>query len=369
MKFCFYGSGIYDALIGNPPGGAELQIALIAKALSEKELQVTIIDNQGNGTTSRVGNITVLFTGKSKVKGLRFITEKIPNSFRYLMQARADFYYVRGFSYLYLIAAYVAWQLKAKFIIGLATDIDVLSFKKRFQYVFKTRTSVFNWLKNDLPSSLAGIILSGKADFRLVQHSYQQKALLERNLKSVIFPNIFLPVDKLPDPTISDCFVYVGSLNERKGLSDLKLLIEICNTIKFKIIGQPQGGSASKKTELLKNHPNVQYFGQMPRESVIRQIDFSKGLLNFSKMEGFPNSFLEAWSCGVPVFSLWVDPDGVIEKYNLGKCFHGDLDSMLNFLKTYIPTGSSEKIKAYVTLNHSYEKAADRFLSAISFNQ
>lgn len=369
MKFCFYGSGIYDALIGNPPGGAELQVALIAKALSEKENQVTIIDNKGIGATTRVGNIAVFFTTKSRIIGLRLIFEKIPNSFRYLIKAKADYYYVRGFSYLYLIAAFVAWQVNAKFILGLASDIDVLSFSKRFQYIYKIRTSVFNWLKYDLPSSLAGAIILRKADFRLVQHSFQQKALFKRNLESVIFPNIILPVTIKQDPIVSDCFVYVGSLNERKGLSELLLLIENCKGIKFKIVGQPQGNFAIEKIKLFKNYLNVQYIGQLPRELVLNEISTSKGLISFSKMEGFPNTFLEAWSFGIPVFSLWVDPGSVIEKFHLGQCFEGDIESMTAFLKSYILAGQSEHIKKYVVQNHSYEHAASRFLNAILIEQ
>ena len=369
MKFCFYGSGIYDALIGNPPGGAELQVALIAKALSENEHQVTIIDNKGSGTETKVGSLTVKFTAKSKVKGIRFITQKIPNSFRFLIKAHADYYYVRGLSYLNVIVAFVVRKLKAKFILGLAHDTETLSLKLRFSYVFSIRTSVFTWLKSDLPSCLAGAILFKRADFVLVQHADQKKALYTRNLKSVVYPNIFLPVKGKQNQDNLEYFVYAGSLNERKGLTELLLILENCKGMKFEIIGQPHGKHSEEKVNLFKNYSNVQYFGPISREVVLCEICSSKGLINFSKMEGFPNTFLEAWSCGVPVFSLWVDPGGVIENFNLGKCFHGDLDSMSNFLKTYIPTGSSEKIKDYVTLNHSYEKAADRFLEAISLNQ
>ena len=365
MKFCFYGTGLYEALIGNPSGGAELQVALIAKTLSDKGHLVLIIDNKGCGNEKRVGNIKILFTAKSNFTGLRFFFEKIPNSIRYLLNVKADFYYVRGFSYLYLIVAYIAWQVNAKFILGFATDIDTLTFIERFKYIFKARTSAINWLKNDLPSSLAGPILLRKANFRLVQHSLEQKALFDRNLESAIFPNIILPIPLKTTTVASECYVYVGSLNERKGLSDLLKLIGSCMSLKFKIIGQPQGNYAIGKVKILSNYVNVQYLGQLSRDKVLMEFSNAKGLLNFSKMEGFPNTFLEAWSFGIPVYSLWVDPGGIIRKFNLGNCFNGDLESMAAYLKNNIPTFSSEKIKGYVNLNHSYEEAATRFLSKI----
>ena len=366
MKFCFYGSGIFNALNGNPAGGSELQIALIARALSEKGHHVTLIENSGNGTEMHIGDITVLFTAKSNIKGLRFIIQKIPNTLRYLLQTKADFYYIRGFSTIYLIVAFVAWKLNSKLILGLATDIDVLNFKRRFRYVFRTRTSTQNWLKNDLPASFAGAFLLKKADFIFVQHTNQQKALSEKRLKSIIFPNIILPNSIQPKVQCSDYFVYVGSLNERKGLRDLLKTLEYDNKIKIKIIGQPQGTDAIEKTKLFKNYPNVQYFGQMSREAVLAEIQTSKGLLNFSKMEGFPNTFLEAWSFGVSVYSLWVDPGEVIEKFQLGKCFAGDINSMTAFITSIKTKGPSERIIEYVKLNHSFNNAADRLFLSIS---
>lgn len=366
MKFCFYGSGIYEALIGNPPGGAELQVALIAKVLSDKGHQVIIIDNKGSGKENSVGNLTVQFTARTNIRGLRYIFEKIPNSFRYLLKAKADFYYIRGFSLLNIIVLYVAKRVNAKLILGIATDIDVLSFYKRFFYVFNTRTSIYNWVKNDIPASLAGKILLKKADYRLVQHANQRKALHEQNIRSNIFSNILPPMNEKLKHIEDDSFIYAGSLNERKGFSELLWIIQNYRKINIKIIGKPYGSFAIKKTEEFNVFKNVRYKGQYPREKVLLEIASSKGLLNFSRMEGFPNTFIEAWSFGIPVFSLWVDPGGVIEKFNLGKCFNGNISLMADFVNNFKYNGPSEKIKEYVKIYHSYENAANRFLEIIS---
>ena len=45
--------------------------------------------------------------------------------------------------------------------------------------------------------------------------------------------------------------------------------------------------------------------------------DRAKVLVNTSDVEGFPNSYLQAWIRGVPVVTL-IDPDGVIEREGLG---------------------------------------------------
>lgn len=48
--------------------------------------------------------------------------------------------------------------------------------------------------------------------------------------------------------------------------------------------------------------------------------------VNTSAHEGFPNTFLQAWSQGIPVISF-VDPDDLIRKNRLGLVVH-DIDEM-----------------------------------------
>ncbi|MCB2141254.1 hypothetical protein KQH27_00940, partial [bacterium] len=57
--------------------------------------------------------------------------------------------------------------------------------------------------------------------------------------------------------------------------------------------------------------------GFLPPAEVESILDSALVLLNTSELEGFPNTFLQAWRRGLPVISFF-DPGGVVLKNRLG---------------------------------------------------
>lgn len=368
MRFCFYGN-FSGALKGQTPGGGELQVVLLAKALALKGHEVVIIDpNSKESFVTREGVKLINIPNWNKgLRGVRLFWYRIPALKKILTQQNADYYYVRMRGYLHLVPYLVAKKTKGKFIVALAHDLDVLGFMKKLKYEYKF--NLFKFLILFLPNDLVFNYLLKKADYITLQHCDQKLNSSSVKGKIGIFPNIFdhsnLPIVKNPS---QDYLIHVGSLTVLKGADNLYQLIKSIDKKNLIIIvGQPMDRKSKKICRQLNKIENVVLKGRLNHSETLRLIANAKALINTSNYEGFPNIFLEAWATAVPVISLKVNPGNIINKYNLGICCEGDLKKM----KTCIELDETSNIDksnliSYVSEFHDFNTAADRFLNFIN---
>ena len=64
----------------------------------------------------------------------------------------------------------------------------------------------------------------------------------------------------------------------------------------------------------------IEVTGEIPISEVNKILSQSHLLINTSEMEGFSNTFIQAWMRKVPVISLNVDPDNILRQKHLGFC-------------------------------------------------
>jgi glycosyltransferase involved in cell wall biosynthesis len=64
--------------------------------------------------------------------------------------------------------------------------------------------------------------------------------------------------------------------------------------------------------------PNIEYLGHIEPAKSLQIIRNAAVLLSTSDSEGFPSTFLEAWTSGTPVVSISVDPDRLLKNEGLG---------------------------------------------------
>ena len=352
MKICFWGE-LAGALTGTTQGGGELQIALLAKTLVKAGHEVVAIDYNITSDFETADGIKVIAI-KGYNKGIRYIrtfTHRFPHLYRTLRDEHADVYYCRIRDFRHIFSYLAARKVKAKFILGLASDLDVSSFKIRAKYFYASKFGELWWLFSGILSEIIYPFLFRHADCIFVQHEHQKQILEKKGIHSVIFQNLIDLSESLTieNPVRND-FIYVGSLDKRKGFTDFFEIVKHTPKCTYKVIGQARDRTGYLFLKKLKAYKNVTIIGRLNHRDTLFHIANSKALICTSPIEGFPNTFIEAWSFGVPVLSLYVDPGNIIKKEALGFVAGGKITELTDYMLTndFARTGVE-----YVKRNHA----------------
>ena len=227
MKICFWGDNA-SALEGNPAGGGELQMALLAKALVRSGHKIVFLDyNISEGFVTGEGIEVQCIKGYND--GIRFLRafRRLKLIYRGLKNQKADIYYCRIRDFRHILAFWASRKVNAKFILALASDLDVKDTITRLKYLYFAETAGIWWLFNGLLSEIVYSWLLRNSDLVLVQHEGQKKSLWQKHIQSTILYNLIemndVPVTKEGE---RNDFCYVGSLDRRKGF------IEFFNLVK-----------------------------------------------------------------------------------------------------------------------------------------
>src|SRR5665647_389532 len=356
MKICIWGN-IAGAIKGNTDGGGELQLALLAKALARAGNEVVIVDYKTNEDFTTPDGIKVfrIKGWNDGIKVIRTFTHRLPQLYKSLNAQKADIYYCRIRDFRHILSFWAARKVKAKFVLGLASDLDAMNFWMRLKYNHLVSKGGLWAFTNGLLIEIVYPFLLRKADLVLAQHEGQKDILSKKNIKSIVFPNLFdLPETWVIPINAPKDFIYVGSLDKRKGFITLFEIIKKSPTnTTFKVVGPPSHKTGFLYYEKLKSFPNVTLMGKLSHPDTLYHIANAKALISTSAMEGFPNIFIEAWSYGIPVLSLYVDPGSIIKKEGLGDVSCGNLDKLLLAMESCDNSIKfAERAKAYVENNH-----------------
>lgn len=90
--------------------------------------------------------------------------------------------------------------------------------------------------------------------------------------------------------------------------------------LQFGMIGRryPQDRWQSNLENQMLQVKNLTYYGFQPIEKVNSMLGAAHIFVSTSELEGFPNTFIQAWMRKVPVVSLRFDPDDVIKRNQIG---------------------------------------------------
>ena len=363
LKICFVSLSSYPLLKGinlGYVGGAEAQQILLAKELRKRGYEISFITyGEGNKNIEIANNIKIFpVYERNNSKKLHFL-RKAFYIMRKMKNVNADIYFYRAGSPG--IVSISGKLLQKKVIHMISSDAVV------------TGEAI---IKNDLLSIFLGKMVHffdiKLSDRVIVQNKFQKSKLKERfNVDGIIIKNSLDISLHFNNKSIGDYLLWVGTI---RSIKQPELFLKIALHFpehKFVMIGGK--GESSELFKKIKNAAekiqNVEFKGFVSPQEIYTYYQKAILLINTSKTEGFPNIFLEAWSCSIPVVSLNVDPDGIISKYKLG--YHSKtFDQMLDNIKTLLNDKElcktmGENGRKYVEENHDIREIADQYENLI----
>jgi glycosyltransferase involved in cell wall biosynthesis len=294
-------------------GGVERQTSLMARWLAARGYAVSLVTwDEGQSNEAMVDGVRIIKTCSrdSGVYGLRFFHPRWTSLNRALCHADADVYYHNCAEYVTGQIALWCRGRRRKFVYSSASDLDCtpgLPGIKKWRVKVLYRYGLLH------------------ADRIVVQTRDQQGMLRDGfGLESTVLP---MPCPgpssseyRPPEPPRDDsCRVlWVGRISPEKCPERLLEVARLCPEVHFDAVGPADGSEYAKGIgDRARVLPNLTLHGAMPRTRIAELYQRAVCLCCTSVLEGFPNTFLEAWSHGLPVVSTF-DPDRLIAERRLG---------------------------------------------------
>ena len=310
-SICFVSHNIYPliAKLDDIPfsGGAELQQSILGGVFRNNGWRVKYVTGVYNKKSQNeiIDEFRVIktFADSEGIRGMRFLCPRLIKLLKALKVADCDYYYQRGAGFSTGIIAHFCRKYKKKFIYSGASDTDFIPSEIKVPYL--RDKILYKW----------GI---KKARYLFVQ-SEKQKRLLRKNfhLEGIVFTNVYYS-RKLTENR--QFVLWVSTLRKGKNPGIVLDVAKKHSDLNFKIIGGKARGEESLYQEIAlrsKKLKNVEFLGFQPIKKTEKYFDKASVYLNTSEVEGFPNTFLQAWSRGIPVVSF-VDVDNIIRDNKLG---------------------------------------------------
>lgn len=334
-KVCFIALNSYNILSNSPDikhiGGAEAQQLHTAHWLLGQEYRVSFITldyGQKDGIEYNSIQIYKAYSPNEGIPILRLIYPRMIALWNAMTRANADVYYQRGAGSETGLAALWCYFHKRPLIFATSSDTDCLAELPKLDKLWER--ILYKW----------GI---KKATAIVVQTEQQQNIIKSFvNRTSYIIKNCYPPpLNTIPNNIISDSstrVLWIGRLTWQKRFDWLLELAALLPEIIFNVIGVSKAKDKSQESIIQRANTigNVKMHGFIPYSDMPVYFNSTSILCCTSSTEGFPNTFLEAWSRGIPVLSTF-DPDGIINK-NLIGWTASSVNSLANTLKKIAAT-------------------------------
>ncbi len=313
-SICFVAHNAYGALSGintGHIGGIERQQALMAHWLNNHGYDVSMITwDEGQGDCL-VDGVKVFTIGRREegFPGLRFFYPRWTGLIKAMKRANTDIYHYHCGDLGLGQVVHWARHHGKKVIHSIASDPDCVPELPKLK-PWRERVLYRYGLKH--------------ADVVVAQTSHQQEMLRKGfNIHASVAPmpcSGFIGSNTVNSSIDTPRILWVGRCSQEKRLEWLLDVAEALPQYAFDVVGAANARTdyATALHQRAKSISNVVLHGWFAHHDLANLYCRARLLCCTSIYEGFPNTFLEAWSLGLPIISTF-DPDKVISTQGLGK--------------------------------------------------
>jgi glycosyltransferase involved in cell wall biosynthesis len=275
-------------------GGAEVQQSFLAVELASRGYDVSMISmdyGQIEGERVRGVRLIKMHAPDAGVPVVRFIHPRFTSVWSAMKRANADLYYQRASGALTGFVAAFAERYRRHSMFAGAHDFDFVpclplipNFRDRLIYKY-------------------GI---SRMDRIVVQSERQREACRNMFGRSAIQINSCYALTGKPG-AVGGVVLWVATI---KSIKRPELFVELARRMpqyRFKMVGGVPHNSdyLRRLRESAHDVPNLELTGFVPYADVEEHFDGVALLVSTSSGEGFPNTFLQAWSRGIPTISFF----------------------------------------------------------------
>lgn len=361
MKILFlsgYAHLALDPAAKQASGGAELQVALLAKELVQRGEEVVLVAaGQGNKQRLKQQGVVICDGGPFDTGKIGDLLRALPQIFSIIKQEKPDLIVIYGWtSLLYLLAKFRIWgRYKLLFVCALDSEID-----GTFSQTTPWRRRLFQ----------QGMKLSNA---RLAITERQAAFFRKQGMSCQVMRLLLQPQDTSH-----------LKLEKREKRVDL-LWVARCHSVKQPMLFLDLAAHfpemrcqmiCSKQDEKLwrevkaRAHtmPHVEFLEQVSYHDIQRHFDQAKIFVNTSSDEGVPNTFIHAGLGRAAIASLKVDPDEMFHVFQAGCCAGGEVEQLIKAVKQLLSDHkmlchAQQEAWSFVQNWHSNEKNVEIFLT------
>ncbi len=356
-KICIIGLDDYGLLTGEKTtqyvGGETVQHVLLARAWKQLGAEVSIIvSDHGQPKVQMIDGIRAI-SAYRKGAGWRFVRFIHPHSTSIaaaMRMADADVYYQSLAGYNTGLTAWFCRRYGKRFAFRISSDAYCTP-GKQLMRLYRDRKVYEYGLR--------------RADLIIAQTDYQRQLLREGFALESELANLAAETPA-PGSHVKDIDVlWVANFRAVKQPDRVIELARRLPQLKFVVVGGGQQQYAQRMRQAERELSNLTMTGPIAYDSVGAYFDRARIFLNTSSLEGFPNTFVQAWMRGLPVVSFF-DPDKLIAGQNLG-CTVADLDAMANALRELSADDArraaiAERARRFAMESYSANAVARRYL-------